>query len=259
MKRSALFGVLLTLFLLTWSCKDDPSGDNVNIAIQDEFKILLWENLHSNFRSFQLKIETIESNFCENTLIETNTSTENGFIAVVINEISENSCSSSIYPATSEFEIGALVNNEYDLFVSLKEVIYNYGKLIVEDQYFELEMNSLDGIVVPNERLYKVPLNTIWGYVASDGGNLNLVYDEFLNELNNITSDRIFNDGHYGYFSSEDNELTILSEEISQNNHKSFGFGYDGNSNEVINMLDAFRTHYPNASFKIFTSKGEVL
>jgi len=249
----------LTFLFLNWSCKDDPTEDNVNISVMDEFNISMWENLNNNSRSFQLNIETIGAEFCENTLIETTNSTENGFIGLVINDIPKDSCDSPIFPATSKFEIGLLSNGTYPLYISLKEVIYNYGNLRVEEDYFELNMNNLDGISVPEKKLFKVPENMIWGFVAFENASASTVYDEFLNELTNVAISKNFQSGYYGYFSIEDNELTILNQNISHDNHQSFGLDFSGNNAEIIDLLDTYRNNYPDLEFKIFTSKGEAL
>ena len=71
MKNSAL--ALLSIFIfisLFGSCTKEPVVGPINIDIEDEFNILLWETLSENERGFHLNIETILANSCENAEIE---------------------------------------------------------------------------------------------------------------------------------------------------------------------------------------------
>jgi hypothetical protein len=119
-------------------------------------------------------------------------------------------------------------------------------------------METLDGISIPNSRLYKVPQNTIWGYVSYSSIDAEEQADEFLNELNSIAEAKPFLDGYYGYFSMENDKLTVLTEDFPKVLGKTFGLDYDGGNDELIGILENYRSLYPSLVFKIFTSTGEA-
>ena len=187
MLKSTSIVAIVFLLIFTFGCKDEPIVEDVNITIEDEFKILLWESLEGNNRSFNLNVETIKSESCENTLIDVAPSIAGNSISFTIHDIPEADCPAPIFIADANVEIGSLDSQSYEMIISLKNVIQNQGTLMVESDYYELKMKELNGIVVPEKRLYKVPQNTIWGYIASDNSNADSVADGFLDELNAVS------------------------------------------------------------------------
>jgi len=256
MLKSTNIGALVFLLLFMIGCKDEPIDENVDVMIEDEFKIFLWENLGDNDRNFHFNLETIKSESCENTLLDVSPWASGNNISLTIYDIPEPDCPSPTFVSNANIDIGSLNPQIYDMTISLKNVIQNEGVLTVENDFYELKMKDLDGIIVPEKRLYKVPQNSIWGYVASDS-NAGLVADGFINDLNPMVDDQEYSDGYYGYFSVENNNLTILKNSISKNSIHTFGFSFEGDNADLINVLSMHRTQNPDVDFKIFTSKGE--
>ena len=259
MLKSTSRVAIVFLLIFTFGCKEDKIIEDVNVTIENEFKILLWESLEENNRSFNLNVETIKLESCENTLIDVAPSIVGNDISFTIHDIPEPDCPAPIFIADANVEIGTLISPSYEMIISLKDVIKNEGTLTVESDYYELEMRESNGIVVPETRLYKVPQNTIWGYIASDNSNADSVADGFLNEIDNVADDQDYIDGYYGYFSAENNELTILKENLSQSSVRTFGFSYEGDTADLVDVLSNFRSQNVDVEFKIFTSKGEEL
>ena len=259
MLKSTSLGALVFLLIFTIGCKDEPIEEDVDVTIENEFKILLWESLEESNRIFNLNVETIKLESCENTLIDITPSIVGSNVSITIHDIPEPECSAPIFIANANVEIGSLNTQSYEMIVSLKNVIQNEGTLTVENDYYELIMKELDGIVIPEGRLYKVPQNTIWGYIASDNSNADSVADGFIDELANMTNDQEYYDGYYGYYSALNNELTILNQDFLQSSVRTFGFSYQGDNSDLINIISTYRSQNSGVDFKIFTSKGEEL
>jgi hypothetical protein len=258
MLKSTSRVAIVFLLIFTFGCKDDQIVEDVNVTIESEFKILFWESLEENNRSFNLNVETIKLESCENTLIDVAPSIVGSNILFTIHDIPEPDCPTPIFIANADIEIGTLgFPQVFEMIISLKNVIQNEGILAVDSDYYELEMKELNGIVVPETRLYKVPQNTIWGYIATDNSNADLIADGFLDEVVSVSNDQDYIDGYYGYFSAENNELTILKQNISQSSVRTFGFSYDGDTADLVDILANYRSQHANVEFKIFTSKGE--
>ncbi|MFK7775005.1 MAG: hypothetical protein AB8F94_22890 [Saprospiraceae bacterium] len=258
LKNTSIVAIVFFL-IFTLGCKDNSIEEDVNVTIDDEFKVLLWESLEENNPTFNIKVETIKSESCENTLIDVAPSIAGNNISFTIHDIPEPDCPAPIFVADANVELGMLDSQSYEMIISLKNVIQNQGTLKVESDYYELKMKELDGIVIPEKRLYKVPQNTIWGYIASDNSDADSVSDGFITELTDVTEDQDYIDGYYGYFSAENNDLTILKQNIAYNSVRTFGLSYDGNTADLIDILNSFRSQHANVEFKIFTSKGEEL
>ena len=259
MLKSTSIVAIIFLIVFIIGCKEELIMEQVNITIDDEFKILLWESLEGNNRSFNLNVETIKSESCENTLIDVAPSVVGNSISFTIHDIPQPDCPAPIFIADANVEVGILDSQSYDMIISLKNVIQNEGTLNVESDYYELKMKELDGIIVPEKRLYKVPQNTIWGYIATDNSNADSVSDEFLTALIEVTDEQNYIDGYYGYFSVENNNLSTFQQSISQGSVRMFGYSYTGDTTDLKDILSNFRSQYANTEFKIFTSKGEEL
>ena len=149
------------------------------------------------------------------------------------------------------------MNTDYDIDINLKNIIPNIGTLIVTDDYYEINIDEPNGILIPNNRLYKVPENTIWGYVAYDDATGEIPYDDFKGELNTITSSLIATKGWYGYFEIKENNEVQVANNLANNFVQPFIFKYNGESNELEDLKNSYQTNFPNMEFKIFTSKGE--
>jgi hypothetical protein len=258
MLKSTNLGALLFLLIFTIGCKDEPTEEGVDVTIESEFNILLWESLEESSRTFNLNVETIKSESCENTLIDITPFIASNIVSINIHNIPSPDCPSPTFTANANIEVGILNSQSYETVISLKDVIENEGTLIVEDDYYELTMNAFNGIVIPENRLYKVPQNTIWGYIASDNSNADSVVD-FIDDIEDVTASQDYIEGYYGYFSVLNNKLTILNQDILQSSVRTFGFSYQGDNSDLINILSTYRSQYAGVEFKIFTSTGEEL
>lgn len=258
MYRIAILGMLL-MFLFTVGCKDNSVVEEPNVSVKKEFRIIPWEVLDGNNRAFQINIETILTESCENTVIDVLPSFGNNDISLSIRNIPTPDCIAPIFPATSKNMIGDLQLPNYDIEISLKDVIHNNGELFVEEEYYEIKMENLDGIVIPDTRLYKVPENTIWGYVAYSENTHETIANDFVDEIESVTTTKDFEDGFYGYFSIENSKPTILNEDITHSIDNAFGLSFSGDNVLLTDILSNYRTQHPDLVFKIFTSKGEEL
>ena len=256
MKNSAILSFFICILLLG-SCKDDPVVGPVDINIEDEFNVLLWENLDNNNRTFNINLETILANSCENAEIEYTQFNQSQGIFLTVNDIINDHCTLGSFPAKASVSVGALTNTNYDVDINLKNVIPNTGNLTVTNDYYEISIDNPNGIIIPNNRLYKVPENTIWGYVAYEDAAGEIPYDNFIGELNNLTTSSFATKGYYGYFEiKENNEVQIL-QSLAQNHVQHFIFKFNGESNDLENLKTTYQTNFPNMEFKIYTSKGE--
>ena len=256
-KNVILITVLFFLVFAT-GCKDDSSEAEVKILVQNEFNLSMKEDLGAATRTLGLRVKTIKAEFCENTIINVSPNINNDLLYISIQDIPTPDCSSPIFFAAANVVLGVLEPQNYNLKITLKNVINNWGVLEVADDYYEIDMIDSDGILIKENRLYKIPKNTIWGYVAFENINQS-VANNFINEVSGVSSARAYQDGYYGYFSVENNDLTILEEDFLHSKTNTFGFDFQGEVNDLETILSSYRSTYPSVEFKIFTSEGEVL
>ena len=259
MKNSPLLSIFILIIFLG-SCNNDPIIDGpIDIDIEDEFNVLLWETLGENERAFSLNIETILSNSCENAEIEYTLYNQPDEIFVTVKDIINDHCAAGTFPATANVSLGTLSADEYDLDINLKNVIPNKGKLIVTNEYYEITISDLNGIIIPNKRLYKIPENTIWGYVAYEDATGEIPHDNFKNDLSNLASTTSLTAGNYGYFNIEPNNSILLSENLPQSHIKPFIFNFTGSESQLEDLRATYNdANFPGMAFKIYTSTGKV-
>jgi len=260
MNQKTVLGFVMLLMIFQIGCKDDNLKDDTNVSIENEFRINIWENLSEDTRTFQINIETIKSESCENDLIDVASTFFGNDIVLDIHDYPTADCTYAAFPATASFEVGSLPSNDFDLEINLKEVVQNRGILTVSDNSYQIQMDAQDGISIPVKKLFRVPQNTIWGFVKYNLSTENDIAEDFISDIKGMASLREFIDGNYGYFSVSDNQLSIAN--IGGGNshlRKEFGFEYQGDDAELLDVLNDFRSTHPALEFKIFTSKGKEL
>lgn len=253
-----IFGSLIFLVIVMMGCKDDTVADDVKVSVESEFTITPWETLQYNENIFKLNIATIKDNSCENAELDVSYATTGDKINLTIHDIPAPDCPLPFFKASSQVPVGTLVTRDYGINISLKDVVQNEGTVMVTEEYYEVKMNEFDGIKIPNERLYKIPKNTIWGYAAGKSSAVDGM-NEFIEKMNERGNIRFYTAGFYGYFSVANNQLRILSEDLSQEELvKTFGLDFEGDPAELILQVESFRNQYPEVTFKIFNANGEV-
>ena len=114
MYRIAILGMLL-MFFTTIGCKNNNVDEEPNVSVEKEFRIIPWEVLDGNSRAFQINIETITKESCEDTVIDVLPSFGNNDITLSIRNIPTPDCVAPIFSATSKNMIGVLQLPNYCL------------------------------------------------------------------------------------------------------------------------------------------------
>lgn len=249
----------LTLFLVLGvvctACKkeEDPA---LILNIEEEFSINLWEELGQNSRDFQLNLLTIKKNFkCQNYEVGFDKSQTGNNLFVTINDIIEpTDCLPGENKALGNVDFGKLTDGFYNLKISLKDQVTNEGLLEVKEDYYQISMNSKDGIAIDNSKLYRVPDRLIWGFVQYKDENITTA---FLEELADFTKPINLEDGNYGHFNLENSNLTIPIENVPST-ATNFVFSLTGTSVELQNVVKKYQEEYGNGlAVKVFTYRGE--
>lgn len=227
---------LMSLFACN---KDEPT--NVIIDITDDFYIDMFEDISNGEQRFQFEISTIALQDCPNYLIDYDITIDKDFrnIDLVLNDlIPPSDCFGDSTVAKRSISLGYMPSGAYSLKINLKDAVFNQGRLSVFGNQYILEMDSDDGIEVLNDRLYRIPRNTLWGYISYS--NLNDA-QEFLVELEESSSIfpiDDFNDylpGYYGYFDLNEDRNIVLQQTLNTN---SVPFIFRNESNDINSIKD---------------------
>lgn len=232
--------------------------------VEDEFYIELSEVFDNGDRSMNWKLRTIEPVDCEGASISFSFKREAGqVLSLSINEIlAPNDCDPAEEPARAVVEVGVLETGPYPVSVALRETLNQDGVLKVYDQFYQLELESGNGIIPLRDRLYRIPDHTIWGFIDHQGiESLILAADAFMSELTQITEEQTLTNGHYGYFGVADNgrQITFPDDEampLATTYRFQRAISPDQKT-EVTALISTYRENYEGLVVKVFNTFGE--
>lgn len=249
--------------LLAAGCSLD--SDTVIVPdVEDEFYIELIEVFDNGNRAMNWKLRTIESVGCEGASISFSFKREAGqVLSLSINQIlAPSDCVPADEPARSVVEMGALENGKYPVSVALREALNQDGILSVYDGFYQIELESDNGIIPLRNRLYRIPDRTVWGVVGHEGTDeLAAAADSFLEELNQLTQEQVLTNGHYGYFESTDQgERITFAEEGASSAATTVNFQrllQEGQKAAVIDLITSYRATHDGLIISVFNTYGE--
>jgi hypothetical protein len=240
--------LLLTVTLA--SCNLDSLNDPIVVAeVNDEFHIDLWENLSPFGNSFIFNIQTIVEYECENYTIDFNMVPKFREVSISLNDIQEPAdCEAGFNTAHAAISLGTLSAGFYELNVDLKNTVFNQGQLTVSKESYLIEMEDAKGIDFLRRELFRIPENTIWGYISYDN-TAEAIADDFILQLEGITQAKALGKGYYGYFSIENDnsDQIILPHPPAAYGYKAFLLHFDGQDNEILDLVGQFRSDHGQA------------
>lgn len=262
MNKNALLLLLLVScnLLIFNSCKlNDVDDPTVIVDIEDEFSVEMWEALSPTTPSFQLRATTISEESCLNYEIEYQIIRRSNRIRASIDDIVEpDDCLPGKATPEVEMEIGIVDNGLYEFEINLKNsTIVNTGQLVVTNESYTVDMSSTNGITLQSNELLRVPNGTVWGYLSAK--DLEPIAIDFFNELSELTTDKSFLEGNYGYFSITGDNKINLPLETTFSEVQPFIINYISSIKKLETIISDYRNQYgADLELKIFTWEGDV-
>jgi hypothetical protein len=250
-----IVGVLLSLSLI-WSCSKSNRDPRPIIRIDDDFNIIIREDLMESSRDIQLVLTTNTALECENYEIDYGLEVSTNKIVLEINGvIPPNICEgTSGYPIDT-ISLGDLQQNTYEFEVLIGGEINNYGKFEVSASSLKSFFYSTNGFTVENDSLLRIPYDLLWGTIAYENG-ASQVADSLIDELSELDNGKILPSGNYGYFSLSNDEVSLPTEN-HPGNLKNFAFRTDADTSVISNLIDGYMVNYPNdINVSLWNGKG---
>lgn len=256
--RKIYFATLVLLaFLLFSSClkikKESLPLGPVNLGF--------FETLSPDARYLGLYFYTDEQFPCTNYFINYDYSSDMGNLDIHLKEVEATDfCITATGPATAQMNLGIYQAGNYQVNIKVVNAA-NVGTLQVTPTSYILMMNNPQMLTLLTDTLYRIPENTIWGYVAYNKTEYDTVATAFLDSLEQRGAEPInLIPGDYGYFTlTEDGELTLIDQpdtEFSLN----FINKFEGEDDEIKDIISYFYINHNNEVFILVrTSEGKVL
>lgn len=242
------------------SCKLESLQDPIIVTnIEKEFYINLWEELYPNSRNLRIDLQSIKNQDCLNYTIDYKWEAASNQFDLEINDITPPSdCLPGIGPANAKIGVGDLGNQFFKMKIGLGEAVINEGQLVVGGDSYTLQMDTEEGIIIPEKVLRRVPSHSVWGFVAYQNSADQSTASDLLGQLNTFGTPMALTEGKYGYFSFLDNKL-LVSGAPETGQVSSFIIEYDGDQKAIQEVVENFRAnHSGTVSLKVLTSTGEV-
>ena len=262
MKQLKIFPWTLCVMLAfsIFGCKLDSIQDPIIVTnIEKEFYINLWEELYPDTRQLRIDLQSIKNQDCLNYDISYDWENTDKQLSLTINNIeTPGDCVPGTGPARAQVTAGPLEGQPYKLTISLAQSVTNQGQLVVNEEAYTLQMESEEGIIIPEKVLRRVPDNTVWGFVAAqDAADLDVAMT-ILDQLRSFGETANLIEGKYGYFSILDNKLLVSgAPETGQVN--SFIIHYEGDEKAIKQLVDDFRaSHTGSVSLQVKTAQGST-
>ncbi len=266
MIRIIPFGFLLFLVVALSNCKKDELNPSVIINVEDDFYVDLFEDISNGENIFKINIKSIKDQDCLNAVIDYTPQILEGEdrIILAINDILEPEiCIPGRAPAFTSVPFENIKEKAYNIQINLKDIIINEGSLVINSKEYFLEMSTENGLELVHDRLYKIPKKAIWGYVGYEEENHKMIAENFIKDLEEISSIMSISDnfdiGYYGYFTILEDRSVLLHQEIEDKFLNSFLFYYDAESQEIIDLIDSYCSSNPEINFHVFNGEGEEM
>ncbi len=260
LKASVISGITISLiFTVAWFNLSSCIKDDHTELIKSKINIKPWELLDTNNREFVLYSSTEKIYPCCNYFIIFDSFVRYNEVYIRFNSIYKPEiCLTALGPAKADVNLGRLPEGTYSLNIFVHK-LHNSGRLIVTNDYYKLDLPNSKSISIENNKLYRIPDNTIWGY-TSYRGSIDGLEQSFIDSLQILgANEKEFNPGEYGYFKIEpDGEFVMSGTQSSIRKH--FIFEYPNEVSLIENLVRNYAVNHPDSlRIRLYTDKGKIL
>lgn len=249
-------GLLLLLILVGVASGCEKVDPTTQIDVVTDFTINMIENLSASGSNLALDVVTLKDENCLNSEIAYSFNGLNNALTLsLLNIVTPEDCQEGEAPATALVQIGDLAAVDYDFNIDLKGQIRSYGSLSVMQDRYLLNFQIKNGFRIPHVELMRVPATVMWGYVNHITEEQDVV-NEFIAELEGISTATNLNDGYYGWYEIENQALSSVKGELRTGVNTRFIFNHPENIDDLTNRIAVFRTNNPTLRLELRTGTG---
>jgi hypothetical protein len=247
----------LTGLLLTTSCKKGLDKEQL-VDVDKEFTIEMWDKLGDNGGNLQLNLATLKNQDCAGVRIGNSARlVGNSFVVTLMSLDAPPTCTAIKEPARDTIQVPTL--GKYGRFpfqLNLKDAVINKGFLTIDATKMAISMEQENGILLPIKEVFRVPQNTMWGFIGYDNGQ-EAKATEMMERLKTAGTELNFANGNYGYYQVNNGAVTLHSSmKTTKLNLRPFLMRL--NSKEALYDVTAYIRANSNLDFKILTADGRI-
>lgn len=246
----------LAALMIFSSCLKLSEQENIKSDVQ----IKLFEYIDSTKRDFYLLCYTKDTYECMNYGIGHIVDKSSNKVSIDFQGIVKPyMCATALGPATASINLGTLAQGATPFEFSV-EGKSTQASLENSQAYYEMTLTSPQSLSLFYQRLYKVPENTIWGWVGYHAETTAALAQSLTDSLQTLGAyDVELTEGQYGYFSINEEAQMVAPQNHGYNFILPFVFGYEQNEKELGRLLKRFgEREGSKLKIVVYTSKGNT-
>lgn len=248
----------ITLYILTVSsCSLFEEPEQLTIVnIGTDYFVELSQTLQSGTNPLLLNVTSIEQNNCKDSYIDIQSNLIGRQINLTLGEIiSPSQCAKTDHQLSSDVEF-ELQESDYNINISLKDIVQNHGHIMVSDEKFTIELETENGITIGQQTINIIPDGYVWGSIsANDIRNVESIKN-LISDLEAQHLPHNLNNGNYSYFEVKDGKVSILDTQEEGTYFEHFLLKQEGFFKDFRQELVFFSEENPNISMSVFDSVG---
>lgn len=255
MLKVILFLVVLCLYLPGCSILEEPD-ELIIVNISADYVIELSQSLQLGPNLLMINVRSTDTKNCDNSYIDMSTNASGDQIQIILGEIIHSIPCDNIdgfIEAKSSFEVSP---RQYNINISLKNVVQNFGVIDVSSDRYQLNLESENGISLKYPMVKIIPDGYVWGQIKLNEVDHESTLKSVILETQQKNSSHNLGDGNYSYFIIKDGELVLPQENANNMLPNSFIVKQEESFEELTNRFETFLMQY-KADIQLISSTGD--
>lgn len=240
------FTCWMTLSLLASGCFRPNVEPDPIVDVSSTFVIDILEPIGPEQAPFYLSLRSLGDQECRNYGIDYTFFFDPTHFSITIHDLSTPvECEPGQAPATTQIKLGKLETGVYSFNINLKGAVQNEGLLVVEPERLLWDWESLNGLILANPVVNRIPDGALWGYVSYEADSLQSIANQMVESLEAFSVPHTFATGSYSYFSVDNQQRVQFPFAPPFSRTLNFLFRHTATPVELENLAEAFRDDYP--------------
>jgi len=256
MSKSVLYIIALFCVLQSCSVFEEPE-EFTFVNVGADYIIELSQTLETGINALLFNIQSTQINNCIESHIDVKTSVTDSELQLILgNIISQDPCIriANQLESSAKFDLGI---RNYNINISLQDVIQNYGTVAVSNESFTIELETENGIIIGQQKINIIPDGYVWGRVGvADIQNL-AALKNVISFIKNATFKHDLKDGNYSFFEIRNSNIELPKNTDRIAAKEEFIFKQESDFDLLKNALSQFSEQYPSAKIEVYNSTGD--
>jgi len=249
---------IIALFCVLQSCSvfEDPE-EFTFVNVGADYIIELSQSLEIGNNALLFNIQSTQMNNCVESHIDVKTSVTNSELQLILgNIISQDPCLRipNQLESSAKFDLDT---RNYNINISLQDVIQNFGTVAVSNESFTIELETENGIIIGQQKINIIPDGFVWGRIGiADIQNL-APLKNVISLMQNATKKHDLKDGNYSFFEIRNANIVLPKSTARIAAKEEFIFKQTSDFDLLTDALSQFSEQYPDATIQVFNSTGD--